>query len=39
MGGPALAGLTARQADAFLVLEDELAKELTDGQHNTRNAV
>ena len=33
------ARLNARQVDAFLILEDELAKELRDGQHNTRDAV
>lgn len=33
------AELSARQVDAFLVLENELAKELRDGQHNARNAV
>jgi len=32
------AHLTARQADAFMVLELELARELQDGEQNIRNA-
>ncbi len=29
-------GLTARQVEAFVILERELAAEMNDGQHNTR---
>ena len=39
LGARNFAELNARQVDAFLVLEDELAKEWRDGQHNARNAV
>ena len=31
--------LSARRVDAFLLLEDELAKELRDVQRNARNPV
>jgi hypothetical protein len=29
--------LTARQVEAFVILEKELAGEMSDGQHNARN--
>jgi hypothetical protein len=34
-----LGELTARQADAFVLLEHELAMEIRDGERRTRNAV
>lgn len=30
--------LTAREVDAFVILERALAQEMNDGQHNTRHA-
>jgi DNA replicative helicase MCM subunit Mcm2 (Cdc46/Mcm family) len=30
--------LSARQVEAFVILEKELAAEMNDGRHNTRNA-
>jgi hypothetical protein len=33
------AHLTARQADAFMVLESELAQEIKDGEKIARNAL
>ena len=36
LGGFRLDELTARQAEAFLILERELQAEKIDGQHNTR---
>ena len=32
-------GLSARQVEAFLVLEKELAGEMNDGRHDTRHAL
>ena len=32
-------GLTARQVEAFVILERELALEMNNGQHNTRQAL
>jgi hypothetical protein len=34
-----MAGLTARQVEAFVILEKELAAEGNDGQRNARQAV
>jgi hypothetical protein len=39
LGGMDFAELTARQVDAFVILERALATEMNDGQHNTREAV
>ena len=36
LGARSLDGLTARQVDAFVILESELAIEVRDGQHNNR---
>ena len=30
--------LTAREVDAFVILERALTQEMNDGQHNTRDA-
>ena len=35
LGGIRLDDLTAREAEAFLILEKELEAEKSDGQHNT----
>jgi DNA replicative helicase MCM subunit Mcm2 (Cdc46/Mcm family) len=34
--GMDIAELSARQAEAFVILERALANEINDGQHNTR---
>ena len=39
LGGFAVAELSARQAEAFVVLESELAKEERNGERRTRDAV
>ncbi len=39
LGWPHTEDLSARQVEAFLILEKELAAEGSDGQHNTRHAV
>jgi hypothetical protein len=39
LGGMDFAELTARQVEAFVILEKELASEISDGQHNTRQAL
>ncbi len=31
--------LSARQVEAFVILEKELAREIIDGQHNTRHTL
>ena len=38
LGGIKPDGLTARQVEAFLILEKALAREMKDGEHNRRNA-
>lgn len=38
LGGMDLATLSARQAEAFLILEDAVEAEMRDGQQNSRNA-
>lgn len=32
-------GLSARQVEAFVILEKALAAEMKDGQHNTRHTL
>jgi hypothetical protein len=32
-------GLSARQVEAFVILEKTLAEEIEDGQHNTRQTL
>ena len=39
MGGMDIAALSARQVDAFLILEKALTSEINDAQHNTRHTV
>jgi len=39
LGGMNFAELTAKQVEAFLILEKALATEMNDGQHNTRQAL
>jgi hypothetical protein len=39
LGGLRVDDLSARQAEAFLILEEELAREIKDGQQHTRQAV
>ena len=36
LGGMDFESLSARQVEAFLILEQALAAELSDGEHNTR---
>ena len=39
LGGMNFHELTAKQVEAFVILEKALAKEMNDGQHHTREAV
>ena len=39
LGGMNFAELSARQVEAFVILEKALATEMNDGQHNTRQAL
>lgn len=39
LGATDLTRITARQADAFMVLEDAIAAEIRDGQQNSKNAL
>ncbi len=39
LGGIKIEELSARQVEAFLILEKALAAEMNDAQHNTRHAV
>ena len=39
LGGMDLRELSGRQVDAFLILEEAVAAEIRDGEHNSRNAV
>jgi hypothetical protein len=39
LGGTSAADLTARQADAFAILDRALAEELKNGRENTRSPV
>ena len=39
LGRMDLSELTARQADAFVILEEAVTAEMRDGQQNTRHAV
>ncbi|SPF33178.1 conserved hypothetical protein [Candidatus Sulfopaludibacter sp. SbA4] len=36
LGGMNFAELTAKQVEAFVILEKALVTEMNDGQHNTR---
>ena len=38
LGGMKFEELTARQVEAFLILEKALAREMKHGEHSTRNA-
>ena len=38
LGAMDFAELTARQVEAFVILEKALVTEMNDGQHNTRQA-
>lgn len=39
LGGIEFAQLTAKQVEAFVILEKALAAEMKDAQHNTREAL
>jgi hypothetical protein len=39
LGARGIEELTARQVDAFVILEKALAPEMDHGQHNTREAL
>jgi len=39
LGGARLEELSAKQVEAFVILEKALAAEKSDGQHNTREIV
>ncbi|MBZ5724875.1 MAG: hypothetical protein LAP87_07740 [Acidobacteriia bacterium] len=39
LGGFDIEGLSARQVEAFVILERALAAERNDGQHDTRQAL
>jgi hypothetical protein len=39
LGGLEFAELTAKQVEAFVILEKALAVEMKDAQHNTRQAL
>jgi hypothetical protein len=39
LGEAGIANLTAKQVEAFVILEKELAGEKNNGQHTTRQAV
>jgi hypothetical protein len=39
LGAVDLERLTARQVEAFVILEQALAREMNDGQYNTRQAL
>jgi hypothetical protein len=39
LGGMNFTELSARQVEAFVILEKALAKEMNDGQQNTRQAL
>lgn len=39
LGARGVEGLSARQVEAFLILEDQLAAEIKHGQQHTTNAI
>lgn len=39
LGGIRVSELTAKEAEAFVILENELASERNDGQHSARSTV
>ncbi len=39
LGARDIDSLTARQVEAFVILEKELAQEMNDGQHNSRQSL